>query len=80
MSVFTGGAFFGAMFAGELGDRIGRKWTIMLGALVFILGGSLQTGATNLDYLYAGRCLAGVGFVVAKSCRIGCSCGVLLMV
>ncbi|KAG6013881.1 hypothetical protein E4U54_006193 [Claviceps lovelessii] len=61
VSVFTGGAFFGAMFAGELGDRIGRKWTIMLGALVFILGGSLQTGATNLDYLYAGRCLAGVG-------------------
>ncbi|KAG5979054.1 hypothetical protein E4U55_005619 [Claviceps digitariae] len=61
VSVFTGGAFFGAMFAGGLGDRLGRKWTIMLGALIFILGGSLQTGATNIDYLYAGRCLAGVG-------------------
>ncbi|KAG5937743.1 hypothetical protein E4U59_004211 [Claviceps monticola] len=66
VSIFTGGAFFGAMFAGELGDRIGRKWTIMLGALIFILGGSLQTGASHINYLYAGRCLAGlgVGFLV----------------
>ncbi|KAG5927760.1 hypothetical protein E4U42_001807 [Claviceps africana] len=61
VSIFTGGAFFGAMFAGTLGDRIGRKWTIMTGALIFLLGGSLQTGATNIDYLYSGRCLAGVG-------------------
>ncbi|KAG6034620.1 hypothetical protein E4U41_006482 [Claviceps citrina] len=66
VSVFTGGAFFGAMFAGELGDRLGRKWTIMLGALIFILGGSLQTGATHINFLYSGRCLAGlgVGFLV----------------
>ncbi|KAF5023732.1 hypothetical protein F66182_4206 [Fusarium sp. NRRL 66182] len=61
VSIFTGGAFFGAMFAGDLGDRLGRKWTIMIGALVFILGGALQTAAEHIDYLYAGRCLAGVG-------------------
>ena len=29
--------------------------------MIFILGGGLQTGAQSLDYLYAGRCLAGVG-------------------
>ena len=39
VSVFTGGAFFGAMFAGPAGDYIGRKKTIMLGALIFIVGG-----------------------------------------
>lgn len=61
MSVFTGGGFFGAMFAGPLGDRLGRKWTILLGAVIFCIGGGLQTGAQNLGYLYAGRCLAGVG-------------------
>ncbi|KAK2678996.1 hypothetical protein RAB80_004177 [Fusarium oxysporum f. sp. vasinfectum] len=66
VSVFTGGAFFGAMFAGYAGDRLGRKWTIMIGALIFILGGSLQTAADHINYLYAGRCLAGlgVGFLV----------------
>ncbi|KAF4463918.1 sugar transport STP1 [Fusarium albosuccineum] len=61
VSVFTGGAFFGAFFAGPVGDRLGRKWTILIGALIFILGGGLQTGAMHIDYLYSGRCLAGVG-------------------
>jgi MFS family permease len=66
VSVFTGGAFFGAMFAGPAGDYLGRKKTIMLGALIFIVGGSLQTAAQSLDYLYAGRAIAGlgVGFLV----------------
>jgi MFS family permease len=52
VSVFTGGAFFGAMFAGPSGDYLGRKRTIMLGALIFIVGGALQTAAQSLDYLY----------------------------
>lgn len=55
VAVFTGGAFFGAFGAGPAGDKLGRKKTILLGALVFILGGALQTGARDLSYLYAGR-------------------------
>ena len=61
VSVFTGGAFFGAALGGPSGDYIGRRMTIILGALIFCLGGGLQTGAENLSYLYAGRLLAGVG-------------------
>ncbi|CAK4031647.1 Low-affinity glucose transporter HXT3 [Lecanosticta acicola] len=61
VSVFTGGAFFGAFFAGPTGDLLGRKKTILLGALIFILGGGLQTGAHTLGYLYSGRAIAGIG-------------------
>ncbi|KAE9964554.1 hypothetical protein EG328_010362 [Venturia inaequalis] len=61
VSVFTGGGFVGAMFAGPIGDRLGRKWTILMGSVIFCLGGGLQTGAQGLGYLYAGRLLAGVG-------------------
>ncbi|KAL9535821.1 MFS-type transporter [Sphaerulina musiva] len=61
VSVFTGGAFFGAGLAGPAGDYLGRKKTILIGALIFILGGGLQTGAQGLSYLYAGRAIAGVG-------------------
>ena len=61
MSVFTGGAFFGAGAAGPMGDKLGRRWTILIGALVFCLGGALQTGAQALSYLYAGRAIAGLG-------------------
>ena len=55
VSVFTGGAFFGAGFAGPIGDWLGRKKTILMGSLIFILGGGLQTGAQSLNYFYAGR-------------------------
>ncbi|KAI1121528.1 MFS sugar transporter-like protein [Nemania abortiva] len=61
VSLFTGGAFFGAGFAGLAGDHLGRRLTIMMGALIFILGGGLQTGAQTINYLYAGRALAGTG-------------------
>lgn len=61
VSLFTGGAFFGAMFAGPSGDKLGRRGTIILGSLVFLLGGALQTAAQNIHYLFAGRCLSGVG-------------------
>ncbi|KAI0438868.1 MFS sugar transporter-like protein [Xylaria telfairii] len=61
VSLFTGGAFFGAGFAGLAGDHLGRRLTIMMGAIIFILGGGLQTGAQTINYLYAGRALAGVG-------------------
>ncbi|KAF2818436.1 general substrate transporter [Ophiobolus disseminans] len=61
VSVFTGGAFFGAMFAGPAGDKLGRRWTILTGSVVFSLGGALQTGAQSLAYLYSGRLIAGLG-------------------
>lgn len=61
VSMFTTGAFFGAAFAGPAGDWVGRRWTITVGSIIFVLGGSLQTGAENLGYLWSGRFLAGVG-------------------
>lgn len=59
VSMFTTGAFFGAALGGPAGDYAGRRWTIFLGALVFCLGGGLQTGAQTLAYLYSGRFFAG---------------------
>jgi MFS family permease len=63
VSVFTGGAFFGAAGAGPCGDKYGRKLTILIGAAIFCLGGGLQTGAQTIAYMMAGRAFAGVGFV-----------------
>ena len=59
--MFTTGAFFGAGFAGPVGDYLGRRLTITCGAIIFILGGGLQTGARNIPYLYSGRFFAGFG-------------------
>lgn len=32
-----------------------------MGAVIFLVGGGLQTGAQNLSYLYSGRAIAGLG-------------------
>ncbi|CBF87810.1 hypothetical protein AN1276.2 [Aspergillus nidulans FGSC A4] len=61
VSMFTVGAFCGAAFAGPTGDYLGRRWTIIIGCIVFCLGGGLQTGAQTIEYLYSGRFFAGVG-------------------
>lgn len=60
VSTFAGGCFFGAMSAGWLADRIGRKRTIQVGSAVAVLGCSLQTGAQNISYLMVGRVIAGL--------------------
>jgi MFS family permease len=39
VSVFAGGAFFGALLAGFTANKIGRKRTIQLGSLIAIVGG-----------------------------------------
>jgi MFS family permease len=36
----------------------------MIGAIVFCIGGGLQTGAVNMGYLYSGRAIAGLGIGV----------------
>ncbi|KAH7026420.1 general substrate transporter [Microdochium trichocladiopsis] len=61
VATFTAGAFVGAGLAGPSGDKFGRRLTIMAGAIIFLVGGALQTAAQTLNYLYAGRLIAGVG-------------------
>ncbi|CDK29751.1 unnamed protein product [Kuraishia capsulata CBS 1993] len=60
VSVFTGGAFFGAAIAGITNDWLGRRWTIFIGTVVFYLGASLQTGADALSHMLVGRIFAGL--------------------
>ncbi|KAA8914122.1 hypothetical protein TRICI_003019 [Trichomonascus ciferrii] len=61
VALFTGGAFFGAFFAGFLSDRLGRRGTIAAATVVFVVGGVLQAAAQNLSYMHGGRFIAGVG-------------------
>jgi MFS family permease len=38
VSILSAGTFFGAIIAGDVSDMIGRKWTIVFGCLVYIIG------------------------------------------
>ncbi|KAK9241721.1 general substrate transporter [Lipomyces tetrasporus] len=66
-SVLSAGTFFGALMAGDFADYIGRRVTIIIGCIIFIVGVVLQTASAGFGLLVAGRLVAGfgVGFVSA---------------
>lgn len=66
VSILSCGTFFGAIIAGDLADFIGRKWTVIIGCGIYIVGVVIQmiTGPSNSDPLgviVAGRLVAGLG-------------------
>ncbi|CAE6440057.1 unnamed protein product [Rhizoctonia solani] len=60
-SLFLLGAFFGSAPSGVIADAIGRRKAIVVGCIIFIIGGTLQTAAQSLRMMMAGRFLAGWG-------------------
>lgn len=64
VSILSAGTFFGAIIAGDVADMIGRKWTVIAGCVIYIIGVIIQmlTGLGNsLAMIVAGRLIAGIG-------------------
>lgn len=55
VSILSAGTFFGALFAAPLGDRIGRRKSLMIAVVVFAFGVSLQVASTTIRLFAAGR-------------------------
>ncbi|KLU81672.1 high affinity glucose transporter [Magnaporthiopsis poae ATCC 64411] len=55
------GAFISSLCVGRVGDIIGRRKTILYGSMIFFVGGALQTLATDMGMMMAGRFIAGLG-------------------
>ncbi len=65
-SVALGGAAVGAIAAGTLADRFGRKPVILTVAVIFLVGALVSALATILSVLIIGRALVGIGIGVAS--------------
>lgn len=55
VSILSAGTFFGALLAAPIGDRIGRRKSLMLAILVFSFGVAMQTASTTIRLFAAGR-------------------------
>ncbi|KAF2125668.1 general substrate transporter [Dothidotthia symphoricarpi CBS 119687] len=60
VSAFQGGAIAGTIFNMLFANMLGRRMTILIGAMVSVLGSSLQAGAANMAMLIVGRFIGGV--------------------
>lgn len=54
-------ALIGSLCAGRTSDYIGRRYTIVVASIIFMLGSILMGYAPNYGVLIVGRCTAGVG-------------------
>jgi MFS family permease len=57
----VGGCFVGAIMCIWIGDRLGRRTTIFVGAAIMTVGAALQCSAFGLDHSIVGRVVTGVG-------------------
>lgn len=60
-SLFDVGSFFGAILTLFIGGLLGRKKTLLLGTSIMILGVCLQTAASTIGVMIAGRIVTGLG-------------------
>jgi MFS family permease len=61
VAIYEIGCFFGAVLAFVFGERIGRRWSIIIGCGILSVGAAIQTAAYGTPQLIAGRIVAGLG-------------------
>lgn len=65
VSILSAGTFFGALIGGDCAEKIGRKWTVIYGCIIYGFGIIIEmltgVGGSNLGMIVSGRLIAGVG-------------------
>lgn len=64
VSILSAGTFFGALIGGDCAEVIGRKWTVIMGCGIYMIGVVVQMITGNghgLGVIVAGRLIAGIG-------------------
>ncbi|KAH0971265.1 hypothetical protein GBA52_023421 [Prunus armeniaca] len=54
-------ALVGSLAAGRTSDYIGRRYTIVVASIIFLIGSILMGYGPNYPVLMTGRCIAGIG-------------------
>lgn len=67
VAAMPAGSFFGALILTQLADRLGRKKSIMLASLIWVLGSILQCAAVNRGMLVAGRVISGISVGISSA-------------
>jgi MFS family permease len=60
-AIYDVGCFIGAIVAFTIGERLGRKNTIILGTAIMSVGVILKTSSFSLAQMFVGRVILGIG-------------------
>lgn len=71
VSLLQAGCFFGALAAAPVGDKLGRRLALAIGAVAFIVGSIMQTvSAGNKDIMFVGRVIGGVVSIYRETMHV----------
>ncbi|KEQ99605.1 hypothetical protein AUEXF2481DRAFT_45729 [Aureobasidium subglaciale EXF-2481] len=60
-AIYNVGCFIGAIVAFTVGERLGRKKSILLGTAIMTIGVILETSSFSLAQIFVGRVILGIG-------------------
>ncbi len=66
VSSMMGGAAIGALSCGWLSSRLGRKYSLMIAAILFVVGALLSAFTPNIDVLIFARIILGLAVGIAS--------------
>ncbi|KAI0427744.1 hexose carrier protein [Xylaria sp. FL1042] len=60
-SIYTIGCFLGAVLAFSIGEKLGRRKTIIIGTIIMTIGAILQTSSFSVPHMIVARIVTGIG-------------------
>ncbi|KAG8627788.1 hypothetical protein KVT40_003661 [Elsinoe batatas] len=63
----SAGSFVGALAAGFVSDRLGRRWALAIACMIWIVGAIIQSASQNVAMLIAGRVISGLAVGITSS-------------
>lgn len=63
----SGGSFLGAIAAGFIADKLGRKLSLQIACVIFVLGSAIVCSSQNVGQLIAGRIVNGLAIGICSS-------------
>jgi MFS family permease len=63
----SGGSFIGALCAGYIADKWGRRYALMLASIIWVIGAAIQCSSQNVGHLIAGRIVSGLSIGITSS-------------
>ncbi|KAH9950699.1 general substrate transporter [Amylocystis lapponica] len=67
VAAMPAGSFVGALAVTKLGDKLGRKYTVILAGWIWVIGSILQCASVNRGMLVVGRIISGLAVGIASA-------------
>ncbi|KAJ9264322.1 hypothetical protein DTO195F2_2482 [Paecilomyces variotii] len=67
-AIYDVGCFFGAIIAFTVGERLGRKLSIIIGSVIMSIGTILMISSFSLPQMFVGRITLGIGNGINTTC------------